>query len=264
MQIQDELDQKITDIISLQSTSFHVYYPFYYYHVINLSHIKKVMFILPSSIVTSIRLYDICLGDPMIELVVYGLLYDTKVTELYLSNNKIKNIKPICHLLDHNSTLTSLLISCNPIGDEGYQHLATSLPYCSLRELYLHNPQPRITNVGVQTIMESICYNETITDLTCFEMIDISSYLLRNETVLTFNRHSYSHTTERKQYCRDWKSSPCFQTKKQLVDRHLHWKRRRPYLLLWKLGNHKQAHDTVSYIMHHAYDDIMHYIIRML
>jgi hypothetical protein len=222
------------------------------------------MSILPSSIVTSIRLYDICLGDPMIELLVNGLLYDSKVTELYLSNNSMKNINLVCHLLDHNSTLTSLLISCNPMGNDGYRRLATSLPSCSLRELYLHNPNPSITSVGIQAIMESICYNETIMDLTCFEMGDITPYLLRNETIQTFNRRSFSHNTERRQYCREWKSSACFLEKKRLVDRHHNWKRRRPFLLWWKLTKGQQPYDFISFMMHHLYDDIMHHIICML
>ena len=264
IQLQSALEQKISDMVTHRSTSFHVYYPFYYYHAINLSHIKHVMSILPSSIVTSIRLYDIYLGDAMIELLVHGLLYDTKVTELYLSNNNIKNINLVCHLLDHNSTITSLLISCNPMGDDGYLRLAKSLPSCSLLELYLHNPQPKITDVGIQAIMESICYNETITDLTCFEIVDITPCLLRNETMESFNRSLFSHNAEQRKYCGEWKSSACFLEKKRVVRRHLNWKRRRAYLLWWKLTKSQKPYDSISFMMHHLYDDIMHHIICML
>ena len=125
----------------------------------------------------------------IVQFLLTQLLKIRTVTIIRISSTKVTKDKIISSQLSSNTTLETLVITDGSINDEGVITLVQSLKYNkSITDLYLNN-NPDITSASVQSLAELLLKNHTLVFLSLTgTTIDTNGALVLMESLKTNER----------------------------------------------------------------------------
>ena len=125
----------------------------------------------------------------IVQFLLTQLLKIRTITIIRISSTKVTKDKIISSQLSSNTTLETLVITDDSINDEGVITLVQSLKYNkSITDLYLNN-NPDITSASVQSLAELLLKNHTLVFLSLTgTTIDTNGALVLMESLKTNER----------------------------------------------------------------------------